>query len=127
MITPAAIAVELGRPAPSNGSKRYAQWDTWIADARMLIAERLVLADLDQVKLDFVVRKAVAAFVKRPDDATQVDIAVDDGRVSKRYTSGRGQIVILDEWWAMLDPGQGEAGAFSARPAFEPDRPVCWP
>ena len=33
-VTPAEIAVELGRTAPYAASAEYAQWELWIADAR---------------------------------------------------------------------------------------------
>jgi hypothetical protein len=92
----------------------------------MLIRDRLGdLEALNQETLDDVVTLAVAEFVKRPDDATQVEVAIDDGRVSKRYSSGKGKIEILDEWWSRLDPGLDASGAFSVRPHFEPDR--CGP
>jgi hypothetical protein len=76
-VTPENIAVELGRPAPDAGTDLFGQWSKWIGDARFLIRSRLGdLADLDQEALDYVVTLAVAAHVRRPDDATQVEVAV---------------------------------------------------
>lgn len=116
------IALALGRTAPASDSPEYAQWEMWIADALMLIGDRLGdPAELDQPRLNYVVREAVAAHVRRPDDATQVDIAVDDGRSSRRYTSSRGRVTILDEWWALLSPASDSGVGFSTRPTFEPD------
>lgn len=114
-VTPADIAVALGRTAPALGSTEHDQWAMWIADALMLIAARLGdPAALDQDRLDYVVREAVVAQVRRPDDSTSVDISVDDGRVSRRYSSGSGRVWIRDEWWALLDPdGAGEGAAFA--------------
>lgn len=114
MITPADVAVSLGRPIPTGGSIEYLQWSIWIGDARMLIADRLGdLSLLDQAKLDYVTRLAVAALVRQPDNATQVDVAVDGMNVSKRYSTGTGQLSILDEWWTLLDQaGSGEAFSF---------------
>jgi hypothetical protein len=66
----------------------------------------------------------VVAKVRRPDDATQVDISIDDGRVSKMYQSSTGTVYIRPEWWRFLGLA-GSAGAFSTRPGFEPDR-SCW-
>jgi hypothetical protein len=87
----------------------------WIDDAEMLIEARRVLLGLDEpdeAKLDYVVREAVVAHIKRPDDATQVTVAVDDASSSRSYQTGKGRVTILDEWWALL--GLVEAsGAFS--------------
>jgi hypothetical protein len=87
----------------------------WIDDAEMLIESRRVTlaADVpDQVKLDYVVREAVVAHIKRPDDATQVTVAVDDGSSSRSYQTGKGRVTILDEWWLMLGLTEPD-GAFS--------------
>ena len=117
-VTPADIAVELGRPVPAPDSAEYAQWELWIADARMLISARLGdLTALDQDRLDYVVRQAVAAHVRRPDDATHVAVAVDDGRSERTYRSGKGRVTILDEWWALLAPANTSARAFSITPS----------
>jgi hypothetical protein len=81
----------------------------------MLIETRQLLLgveSLGQAKIDYVVREAVVAHIKRPDDATQVTIAIDDGSSSRSYKTGKGRVTILDEWWTLLglvDPG----GAFS--------------
>jgi hypothetical protein len=124
-VTPETIAVALGRAAPDVGSAEYEQWEMWISDARMLIGARLVgdgtgqvasLDDLDQAKLDYVVREAVVAQVRRPDDATQVAIRVDDGAVDKTYRTSSGRVTIRDEWWDLLSPTDSSAGAFSIRP-----------
>src|SRR6185312_12283861 len=92
-VTPETIAVALGRTTPESGSLAYEQWLMWIDDALMLInarkTELAVTTDLDANTLDYVVREAVAAHVRRPDDATQVTVSVDDGSMSKTYRSGR--------------------------------------
>lgn len=112
-VTPDMIAVALGRTAPESDSVEYAQWSMWIEDALMLIEARLGdPADLDQAKLDYVVREAVAAHVRHPDDATQVAVSVDDGSVSKTYRSTSGRVRILDEWWNLLSPAQRSGRAF---------------
>lgn len=125
-VAPETIAVALGRTAPASGSPEWIQWDMWIADARMLISARLVgegtgkvasLDDLDQSKLDYVVREAVVAQVRRPDDATTVDVRVDDGSVSRQYKTGAGRVTIRDEWWDLLSPTDSKAGAFSIIPS----------
>jgi hypothetical protein len=113
-ITPAKVAVELGQEPPETGSPIEAQWLQWIADALMLIQNRadgLGITEISQAKLDYVIRQAVADHVKRPDNATQVSIQVDDGMTSKSYRSGAGRVTILDEWWTMLglNPRTGRA------------------
>jgi hypothetical protein len=121
-VTPDVIAVALGRPLPATDSVSWQQWSMWIDDALFLIGRRLGDPTLlDQGALDYVVREAVKAMVLRPDDATQVDIAVDDARVSKRYTSGSGRVTILNEWWDLLSPASATSGAFSVRPYGAPD------
>ena len=98
-VTPAKIAVALGQAAPEPGSVTAQQWQMWLDDAEMLIESRRVqlgVADVDQAKLDYVLREAVVAHIKRPDDATQVTIAVDDGSSSRSYNTCKGRLTILD-------------------------------
>ncbi len=108
-VTPESIATEMGRPSPTGNT--YEQWSAWINNARLLLrvgdGNHSGLGDLsllDQEVLSYVVTQAVIAQVRRPDDATQVDVAVDDGRVSKTYASSTGRVGIRDEWWEMLSP-----------------------
>lgn len=116
-VTPGNIAVALGVTAPDPTSTLYKQWELWIDDATMLIDTRatqlgVAMSDIGEAKLDYVVREAVVAQVKRPDDATQVTVSVDDGSSSRTYRSGKGRVTILDEWWTLLgltDP----SGAFT--------------
>jgi len=115
-VTPNMIAVALGQAAPEPDSIQDQQWSLWIDDAYMLIDTRRLSLDptieIDQAKLDYVVRESVVAHVKKPDDATQVTVSVDDASTSRSYRSGKGRVTILDEWWTLLgltDPG----GAFS--------------
>jgi hypothetical protein len=115
-VTPANIATALGVAAPEPDSIQDQQWQLWIDDATMLIENRAAQLDIDPIsigeaKFDYVVREAVVSQVKKPDDATQVTVQVDDGMTSKAYRSGKGRVTILDEWWTLLgltDP----SGAF---------------
>ena len=127
-VTPADIAVELGRTTPDASSPEFSQWQQWIADALYLIRKRpgLVFDDLDPEDVDYVVRQAVAAHVRRPDDATQVAISVDDGSVSKMYRSSRGRVEIIDEWWALLMPTDTATRAFSIRPSAGGSAHLPW-
>lgn len=112
-VTPDTIATALGRTVPSLDEPKYAQWEMWIGDALMLIGDRLGdVSHLDQAKLDYVVREAVVAHVRKPDDATQVSVGVDDGNVSRSYRSSKGRVTIHDEWWELLSPAD-KSGAFT--------------
>lgn len=130
-VTPDEVGITLGDSCPTPIP--WGQWMMWIADAEMLISAWAArsghaLTDLDGTQVDYVVREAVALKVKRPDSATQVDVAVDDGRVSRRYESSTGQITILPEWWDLLTPAASTSsgGAFSVSPYFEPDTVSSW-
>lgn len=106
------IAVALGRTIPSLTATETAQWQIWIADALMLIEARLGdPSALDQARLDYVVREAVLSHIRHPDDATRVEISVDDARSARSYTTGKGRVRILDEWWDLLSPAAA-SGAF---------------
>jgi hypothetical protein len=103
-VTPPTIAVALGR-ADSPTVIEEQQWGMWIDDALMLIDARLGdPAELDQAKLDYVVREAVVAHIRNPDNATQVSLTVDDVSSSRSYRTSKGRVVILDEWWDLLSP-----------------------
>jgi len=85
------------------------QAEAWILQAETIIGARAVregttLNALDQGILAMVVTEAVAARVKRPDDATQVQVQVDDAQTTRRYESATGQIEIIEVWWDMLFP-----------------------
>jgi hypothetical protein len=115
-VTPGTIAVALGQAAPEPGSVMEQQWKMWIDDAWLLIDSRRALLKnldvIDEMRLDYVVREAVAAHIKKPDDATQVTVSVDDASTSRSYKSGKGRVTILDEWWALLGLVD-QSGAFS--------------
>lgn len=113
-VTVEDIAIELGRTSPDPGSLEFQQWTRWIGDALMLVEARLGdPAELDQDRLDYVVRQAVAAHVAKPDDATQVSVSVDDGSESRTYASGAGRVTILDKWWDLLSPAGAKGKAFA--------------
>lgn len=118
-IVPSDIETALGRPASSPAEQN--QWQMWINHAELLISTRFGgLESLDPALVDYVVLQAVLAHVRKPDDATQVDMAVDDARVSRRYSSGNGRVTILDEWWDLLSP-RSTGGAFTISPTGAPD------
>lgn len=115
-VTPADIAVALGRTAPAVDSAESMQWQMWIDDADMLIQARIdsisPTPTVDQMRRDYVVREAVVTQVRRPDDATQVTISVDDASTSKTYRSSAGRVTILDQWWSLLGLTPTSGGAF---------------
>lgn len=116
------VATELGRPTPTGVVA--AQWQSWIGQATYLIRKHYGArySSLAAEDVDYVVLQAVVAHVRRPDDAIQVDVAGDDGRVSRRYTSGYGSVRIRDEWWALLDASTTTTGgAFTVRPSGAAD------
>ncbi len=109
------IATALGQDPPASGSTQYDQWTMWINDAVMLIDAEATRrgvnpTTLDPTVVDYVTREAVVAQVRRPDDATSVEIAVDDGREARRYSSSRGRVTILPEWWELLFPTAPKSG-----------------
>lgn len=116
-VTPDMIAVALGVAAPEPESITKRQWEMWISDAEMLIEARRAMFDpeptIDEARLDYVIREAVVAHIKKPDDATQVTVSVDDGSTSKSYKSGKGRVTIQDDWWAFLGLVDQSSGAFS--------------
>ena len=105
-VTTQMIAVALGQAAPEFGSITDQQWNLWIDDAEMLIEARRESIDpdllIDEARLDYVVRESVVAHIKKPDDATQISVAVDDASTTRSYKSGKGRVTILDEWWLFL-------------------------
>lgn len=115
-VTPDMVAVALGVTAPEPDSITEKQWQLWISDAGMLIENRKALVGstepIDEAKLDYVIREAVVAQVKRPDDATQVTISVDDASSSKTFRSGTGRVTIRDDWWTLLGLTEPD-GAYS--------------
>lgn len=110
------IAVALGMDTPPTGSRLAQQWQMWITDAELLIEKRrqsLGADPLDDTDVAYVVREAVVSHVRRPDDATQVTISVDDASTSKTFRSSAGRVTIRDEWWALLGLAGVSGGAFS--------------
>lgn len=130
-VTPGMLAVALGQAAPEPGSVKEQQWELWISDAEMLIEARKIAlkkADpIDEARLDYVVRQAVVGHIRKPDDATQVTVSVDDASTSKTYQSGRGRVTIADDLWVLLGLVAGNTGAYSVDMvgADNPHLPWC--
>lgn len=114
-VTVETIATRLQLPAPEAGSIQEQAWQMLIADALMFIEARrdeLGADEPDEIKIDYVVREAVVAHIRRPDDATQVTVSVDDASSTKTFRSGKGRVQITDEWWQFLGLAGESEGAF---------------
>ena len=102
LVTPSEIADRLGRDLTEAEQR---QVPLWIEDAEWSIQlrmGRLGVTAVDAETQRWVIAKAVAAMAQKPDNSTQVRVAVDDGSVSRSYASSTGQVSILDEWWDAL-------------------------
>lgn len=105
-IKPWHIAVALGQPAPPTGKLVEEQWQMMIDDTVMFIADRAQKvgvpdADVDQKKVDFVVREVVVDQVKRRDTDVAADLP-DDYRFRT-----------VADWWPLLGLTGGPGGAFA--------------
>ena len=127
-VTPADVAVEMGRATPDLGSVTYDQWERWIDRADRAITRRaeslgIDPASLDQATVDDVVTFAVVRRITRPadgaDSATD-QVSIDDGSISRtrRFSPGVGDIHILDEWWADLGLILSDADHWSGSLAY---------
>ena len=127
--TAGEVSAHLGRPlTPAED----AQVDMWIGWLESDIIERFPNhSALNATLLQRAIVESVAAYMRNPDDATQVseDISVDDGRWqrSRRYQSSTGRVELLPHWWARLgwvEPSVRQA--FSVRPHYAPGARGSW-
>lgn len=123
-VTWQSIATELGRSPSDVSDVQRSQWAQWVTDGYDQVATRarrlgVPFEALDAATVDRVVRLAVAGHVRRPDNATEVTVSVDDGQTSRRYASGAGQVTVSDQGWADLGLTERVGGAFSVDPAYE--------
>lgn len=119
------------RPLTDAEQALVALWVDWVfADVYAAAAAAgMDPHGLDPTQLDRFVIESVLYRLAHPDDATQVDVQVDDARVSRRYSSSTGQFVYQAEWWGWLDiPAPVRAGenrgAFTVTPYGAPDAGV---
>lgn len=119
------VADRLGRPRPGVDTPTARQWQIWINQAAGAIDRYQTLHGLsapDVNDVDFVVLESVAAMVLHPDNAKQVEVDVDDSRISRTYFAGGTGHLDLEPWWNYLWPDEPQSeAAFSIRPTFEPD------
>lgn len=129
--TPAAVAVELGVPAPVEDSPQWAQWQSWIERVEDDVSVRfrslgLSLSDylLDLTakrRLTSIVAAAVARKVHNPDGLTSTTVSVDDGSITRRRDGYRGEdpLMLTDSEWRRLLP-RVESDVFSMRARYVP-------
>ncbi len=109
------------RPLTPAESQAVALWVPWVhadIDRRAALADTSLVA-LDPAQVERFTIEAVMYRLAHPDDATQVEVQVDDARVSRRYSSSTGQLTYLPEWWAWLGLGGVVGGAFTIAPSYE--------
>lgn len=110
------VATSLGRPIDS--AAEVAQVQMWLDDAELQITNRLGdVTLLDQAVLAYVEREAVVLKVRNPD--AKESESIDDYRYQRTPDAAKGQVLILDEWWAMLTP-DASSGAFSITAGGDP-------
>lgn len=112
---PSDVAAHLGRPLSETETAQVNLWIGWLeADITARVP------DVDLSKAQRAVVESIAAYMRNPDSATTVQVSVDDGNVTKHYSSSSGRVEILPELWAGL--GWSESGgAFTVTPYGAPD------
>lgn len=137
------VATELGRLPESVTDAEADQWQQWLNRVERAISARFArmglslvgqIAEglLDSATVADVEVSAVARKVRNPDGSTSTTVSVDDGSVTRRREGadnlGDDPLTLTADEWAILLPSAATAsGAFSVRPAFEPDcAPSPW-
>ena len=109
--------------APFTPAKA-AQVTIWIAQAEQLITRWAVRNNVtvDPSDVAYVVTEVVSRRASvRSDPATQVDVAIDDARISRRYEDRPKSIDdLLTDWWEFLSQAATPRGAFTIRLTYAP-------
>ena len=107
------VAIHLGRSLSETEESQIFMWISWLeAD----IASKLPdLTTVDPTAAQRVIVQSIASYLDNPTAASEVQVSVDDGSVTKRYTRSLGRVQILPELWADLG-WSGETGAFTVSP-----------
>ena len=112
------IATHLGRPLNSTEEAQVSLWIGWLeADIALRLPPPTLVDDLVAQR---VIVQSIAAYMDNPSAASEVQVSVDDGSVTKRYTKSLGRVQILPELWADLG-WSGDTGAFTVTPYAAPD------
>lgn len=123
LVTPNDIATALGLAALD--AIKAAQWQSWIDQALYLIGREYPSSALDQAAVDHVVLTSVAEYARawRLTAESRVDVAIDDGRISRAYTRDIGPFSIAASLLALLEPVPLSAGgAFMIPLSYSPGR-----
>ena len=96
------VSVAIGRPITDPAEQARVTY--WLDAAELQIKARLGdLTELDEAAVRFVETEAVAARMLNPEGYQSETI--DD--YTYRYGTETRQVVIRDEWWALLSPRRG--------------------
>ena len=122
------VSARLGRPI--TDSAEIEQVNAWLSDVEILISARIpdlmdrVAAGLpSSAVVAMVEANAVVRKVRNPEG--KVAERIDDYDYRYNENSGRGELFLTDEEWALLSPGAGE-GAFTIRPYRADSRAGQW-
>lgn len=111
--TYADVSIAIGRPIPDPAEQ--AQVTYWLDAVELVIVSRLgPVADLDQAVVKYVETEAVATRMQNPNGYQSETI--DD--YTYRFGSETRSVTILDEWWRLLSPTNGD-GAFTITPHYD--------
>lgn len=114
---PDDVAVHLGRPLSSSETSQFALWISWLEGD---ILRRIPDVAIDPAIANRAIVQSIAAYLDNPTSATQIQVSVDDGSITRTYSSASGRVEILPALWADLGYLEG-GGAFSVTPYGAPD------
>lgn len=122
------VADRLGRPI--TDPLEVKQVNAWIGDVEAIIRARI--PDLDErvvtgvPSLEVVAMVVTNAVVRKALNPTgKQNERIDDYSYGLTEDAARGDLFLTDAEWQLLLP-DASSGAFSVRPAFEPDRACPW-
>lgn len=107
------VATHLGRSLSTTEESQINLWISWLeADIGRNMPDPTTV---DGTTAQRVIVQSIAAYLDNPTAASEVQVSVDDGSVTKRYTRSLGRVQILPELWADLG-WSGDTGAFTVTP-----------
>lgn len=111
------IAAHLGRPLTAAEVAQVGKWIAWLSAD---IDRKMGGLHIDMTIAEQAVTESIVTYMRNPDSALSVTASVDDGSVSKRYSSASGRVELLDHFWAKLGWVERRRGAYSIRPHYVP-------
>lgn len=112
------VAAHLGRPLTTSESEQVQKWIGWLSGD---IERKLTGIPVDPSVAEQAVTESIVTYMRNPDSALSVTASIDDGSVSKRYSTASGRVELLDHFWAKLGWVEPRRGAYSIRPHYAPD------